>query len=340
MSRKRDLVAVGQPLVDATIDVRSETLQSLGLVGGSSELVNSDVRAAFAFSVVANAPARTPGGSAAVTAMVLAELSGTGAFVGSVGTDMAGSDWIAAVEGAGVQTFVARKRTHTGLCLVMRAAETERSMLTSPGASIELTSDDLPADVIEEAQTLLVGAYLLANDGLRDVLRVCMERAQRSQTKVCFTLASESCVREHREAILELMRIGHVDVWIGNEAEWQALYFPDVQTGATRRAALAAAASHSVNAGVITLGKEGSLALDDGAVEQLAAPIVNVVDDVGAGDGFAAGLLLGLAADRSLLECCAFGNAGAVHSLTRVGGSAPPIVTGRSHVVFEKGTLT
>ena len=70
---------------------------------------------------------------------------------------------------------------------------------------------------------------------------------------------------------------------------------------------------------IVTLGAAGALLVDEGTVELIAAPLVEVVDTTGAGDTFAGALAAEIAAGTPLLEAARFAVRAASLSVTVAG---------------------
>ena len=120
-------------------------------------------------------------------------------------------------------------------------------------------------------------------------------------------------VERHRAALLSFID-AEVDVLFANEAEALALF-------ETRdlNAALAGIRGR-VKIAAVTRGAAGSTILANGQTVQVAAePVMTVVDTTGAGDQYAAGFLVGLAAGRPLSACGALGSLAAAEVIGHFG---------------------
>lgn len=113
--------------------------------------------------------------------------------------------------------------------------------------------------------------------------------------------------------------LAHTDVFSPNMEEARAL--TGLDNPATAAAHLAAWGPRTV---IIKLGPDGALALRDGARVRVAAPPVTVVETVGAGDTFNAGLLYALAHDWPLELALRLAIAVASHA---IGGHTPRCAT-------------
>ena len=86
---------------------------------------------------------------------------------------------------------------------------------------------------------------------------------------------------------------------------------------------------------VITLGKQGVLAVTENQSRLFRNYDVKVVDSTGAGDAFNGGLVTALSEGKNLLEACAFANVVSNLAVTRM-GTAPSMPTRREIDAFLK----
>ena len=107
------------------------------------------------------------------------------------------------------------------------------------------------------------------------------------------------------------------DVFVANEIE--ALSWTRTSDAATAACVLA----DRVGLAVVTRGQAGAVAADRATGDLIEVPgmPVKVVDPTGAGDVFVAGLMAGLARDRSIRESLSLGSVAAALSVQQLGGS-------------------
>src|SRR5262249_55042442 len=147
--------------------------------------------------------------------------------------------------------------------------------------------------------------YALLHDDTRDAARAAIERSQAEWTAV--DVASAELIRRTgADRVLELA--AGVDVLLANEDEALVL------TGADPGGA-AAELGARFRLACVKRGGRGAVARLDGVPLARPAPHVLEHDVAGAGDAFAAGLLVALAAGRSFAEAlesgCRLGTAAA-----------------------------
>jgi ribokinase len=216
-----------------------------------------------------------PGGTAANVAAWAASLGAEAVAVGAVGDDAAGRFLLAELERRRVEPrFATTEGARTGTFVVA-----DGELHVDRGANAVLTPDELPA--IPSADATLVSGYLPT-----DVLASALASA------------SADLVALDAAALVELPAGG--DGVIANERRAQAL------TGEEPEAAVHALAER-YRLACVTLGDRGAIAVLDGRLQRAEPPGRHPRDVPGAGDAFAAGLLVTLARGGSLADALAEG---------------------------------
>jgi ribokinase len=123
----------------------------------------------------------------------------------------------------------------------------------------------------------------------------------------------------------------YIDVLIPNESETSLLTGLPVYGIGQAEAAAQALVRAGARSVVLTLGERGALVVDEGcpAIRLPAFP-AQVVDTTAAGDAFVAGLAVGLAEGKSLVDAARMGNAAGAVAVTRLG--AQPAMPGREDI--------
>ena len=221
------------------------------------------------------------GGQAANTAAWLAVAGARVALVARVGDDSAGRMAVAELEALGVDTRVAVDGERpTGTCVVVVAADGERTMFPDAGANDGLATGDLADDLLVRGDHLHVAGYALLRNGSRAAALSAIERAGAAGMSVSVDPSSAALLSGG------LPRLGKgVGLLLPNALEAAAL------TGREDPVAAARALAESFPEVVVTLGQQGALWTDGDQVIRVAAAAADVVDTTGAGDAFAAGLL-------------------------------------------------
>jgi ribokinase len=256
----------------------------------------------------------TGGGAAANVAAWLASSGTPVALASRAGADLAGRGAVAELHDAGVDVRVAMDAERaTGTCVVVIAADGERTMLPDRGANLALAPEDLPAELFVRGAHLHLSGYVLLHDGPRAAGLAALDHAREAGMTISIDPASAApIVACGVERVLDW--IGGVDLLLPNLGEARVLTGKDEPEAAARALAERAAAREVI----VTLGPAGALWTDGRAVVRAAAPCVErIADTTGAGDAFAAGWLTarGAGADpaTALTAACALGSRAVSH---------------------------
>jgi sugar/nucleoside kinase (ribokinase family) len=259
-----------------------------------------DVVTAAGAAAAVHSEVRVRGGGSALNAAVWAAGEGARAgVIGRIGSDPAGTMVRAALEEARVEAHLSvDPSAPTGTVVY-----TGDGVVADRGATARLSRRDLPRYL--EAHAVLVSGYALLHDDTRDAARAAIERS-RARWTALDVASAELIRRAGAERVLELA--AGVDVLLANEDAALVL------TGAGPGEA-AVALGQRFRLACVTQGPRGATArLDD---RTLSRPAPYVLDHhvAGAGDAFAAGLLVALAAGRAFDEAleagCRLGTAAA-----------------------------
>lgn len=323
--KRYDVVSFGHALVDVQADVSEDFLVRHKMNKNDMTLV-SPAQAAWLYNQMPPAT-ECSGGSGANSMAIVAALGGRSGFMGRVGSDSFGDIFVHDLKKSGV-VYQPRQRDPdpTGRCLVLITPDHKRTMNTSLGCSDKADHSDLDHDLIAKARILLVEGYMFDSPATRAATEAAIDVAKRSNTKVAFTLSSESCIERHRSRFLDLMA-DQADIVLANDGEIKAVY----QTGNLAMARLQA--KQNCRVVVVTKGSDGAELLRGGqTVGVPAVPGVKVVDTTGAGDAFAGGLLYGLAQDMSPSRSMRIGALCAAEVISHRG--ARPVANLKEFVAF------
>lgn len=224
-----------------------------------------------------HAPVRVrAGGTPVNAALAAAGLGARAAVVGRVGADAAGAAVSATLAAAGVEALLTvDQRLATGSFV-----EAGDAVVADRGASAALAPDDVPDPLA--AGAVLVSGYTLLHDDTAPAGRAALERAR---ARFVAVTAVRGLERVHGRA-------AGANVLVANEAEAAAL------TGLpAEQAALELARGYEI--ACVTRGADGAVAASGG---RLARGAALGPDLTGAGDAFAAALLVRLLRGAELAE--------------------------------------
>jgi sugar/nucleoside kinase (ribokinase family) len=313
MSASYDVAAIGNAIVDVIAPAEDAFLAANGLVKGSMMLID-EPRAHELYAKMA-AGVEASGGSAGNTVAGVASLGGAAAYIGKVAEDQLGEVFAHDTRAIGV-AFVTGKLAGgaaTGRCLINVTPDSERTMCTFLGASVELTAADVEPALIEGAAIVYLEGYLFDPPEARRAFAKAAGLARASGRTIALTLSDSFVVERHRESLLAFID-AEVDLLFANEAELTALF----ETDDFAEASLAIRGRCKIVAA--TRGAAGSVVITPAGCQAVPAfPAPRLIDTTGAGDQYAAGFMLALARGRSLEDCARLGGLAAAEVISHYG---------------------
>ena len=280
-----DVCAVGNAIVDVLSPCEPAFLEAQGLTPGSMQLVDEAQSAALYDAMAAGVEAS--GGSAGNTVAGVGSFGGRAAYIGKVAQDTLGEVFSHDIRAAHVHFDTpvleggAGSGFGTGRCLINVTPDGQRTMCTFLGAANQLTTADIDVDLIGDSEIVYLEGYLFDPAPARAAFEAAAAAAHAAGRKVAITLSDSFVVHRWRAELLAFIEAS-ADIVLANEGELHALFETEDFDHA---------AAH--------LGR---------IVEVAALPVDKVVDTTGAGDQYAAGVLLGLARGLSLAEAGALGS--------------------------------
>ncbi|MEC0297334.1 sugar kinase [Peribacillus frigoritolerans] len=247
------------------------------------------------------------------TLIGLAKLGYQTGWMSRVGKDELGKRIIASVRGEGVDTSFVKEdeSAPTGLFLKERTTVDSSKVFyyRKFSAASKMTPADVEESYIAKAEILyLTGITPALSDSCKETVFHAIKVARNNGVKIVFdpnirkTLLDE---KVGRDMLLEI--VAKADIILPGISEGDYLF----QTKDCKQIA-AECKRLGAEMAIVKLGEEGayySTSKDSGYIE--AYPVKTVLDPIGAGDGFAAGVLSGLLDARSIQETvkrgCAIG---------------------------------
>ena len=313
MAYDYDVYALGNAIVDTEISVDDDFLSANGLSKGTMTLVSEQRQAALAHRLTGRPRHGAAGGSAANTAVGVAQFGGSAAFAGKIGSDDDGALYRRSMADAGV-SFEGDEvaGSPTGSSLILVTPDAERTMQTNLGASYHLRAADVDTGRIGRSQVLYVEGYLFASPLTEAVVRHAMTAAASAGIRIALSFSDPSMVVNFGDAIRHATRT-KADLLFCNEHE-AAVY-----TGRERREESLAELARDCPLVFMTVGRDGSLIAEGGRVTKVDGYDVPVVDTTGAGDMYAAGVLYGLTHGLSPAQSGKLGSFASARIVSQVG---------------------
>jgi len=295
--KKFQVVGIGNAVVDVLTKAEDSFLELMGIEKGIMTLVERE-RAEILYGAMEDRT-QAAGGSVANSLAGIGKLGLRTGFVGRVHDDALGHFYADSMEADGtrfVNPPVAGGELPTSRSMIFVSPDGERSMNTYLGISAELGSNDIDLDVARESEIVFLEGYLFDKDKSKEAF-IAMARACRAAGgKAGIAISDPFCVERHRADFLSLIE-NELDYVIGNEAEIKSLWqTSDLEEGLAKTAEICDLVACTRSGDGVSIVASG---------ERVNVPVERIVpvDATGAGDGFAAGFLYGLALGRDMEFC-------------------------------------
>ncbi len=245
-----------------------------------------------------------PGGGPFNTAIALARLGAPTCFVGSVSRDRLGRLLEQTLHAAGVETgSVVRVDAPTPIAIVDTASGEPTYSFYLEGTAHSILGSQLP-ELPAEVTTLHVGTLALATDPPGAEIAELAEREARTRALVVDPNVRPAVIEDRDAYLSRFERLASVADLVKLSVSDIAWLYPGIGTGE----AAAQLLGRGAGCVAVTHGPAGAEAWTGSASAMAAAPRVTVVDTVGAGDAFGAGLLAWLwRSDRSARSLASLG---------------------------------
>ena len=230
-----------------------------------------------------------PGGCAANTAIALGKLGVRAAVCGRVGDDLLGHFVERDLEGREIDTSGIRRTEGYGTSktVIIPVAGEDRRFIHTFGANAALTAGDIEPAALEAAEVVYIGGYLILPSLREDELAERLREARARGTRIVLDVAVPVGQKLPADAASLLLPLA--DYFVPNLDEARAL----TEESDPRRQA-ERFLEHGANTVVIKLGEQGAYVRSGEQAFEVLAPPVEVVEPSGAGDAFAAGLMVGI----------------------------------------------
>jgi len=306
------ILTIGNALVDEIYQVSEEFLAQAGLPKGSMTLVDAPAQRRIREQLKNMKPRRASGGSAANTARGLAHLGIPCGFIGKVGQDETGEFFLSDMKQTGVVPHLGAGTLDSGVALTLMTPDSERTFATYLGSAVQMSAEELDADLIAGFDLIHIEGYLVQDHELFESI---LEIAADEGLMISLDLASYNVV-EANAAFLRDILPGNVDLLFANDMEARAF------TGLDPLPALRRMGEDFLQV-IVKTGPQGSLVAESGRQWTIPAMKADVIDTNGAGDLFAAGYLAGWAHGRSPEECAILGTHCAARVIEVTGTTLP-----------------
>jgi len=252
------------------------------------------------------------GGCALNTANTLGKLELKAGAVGKVGDEIFGDFLISEMNACGVNTEGVKKdhNANTSSVIVMVSSNGERTFLYCPGATEELTIDDIDFSLIEHSKILHIGGVMkLPKLDVAAVLKKAKDFAVTTSLDTDWDPTGrwlslvEPCLR-------------YVDIFTPSMDEAKMIFGKNEP-----QEIMKTALSYGIGIVALKMGEAGCYIKTEDDGFHIPAYKVNVTDTTGAGDSFVGGFLTGIAKGWDLRESGIFANAVGALCVTALGAT-------------------
>lgn len=272
-----------------------------------------------------------PGGAPCNVLAMLSKLGHRTAFVGKVGADMFGKRLRKAISDAGIDAtgLVEDKNVNTTLAFVhtMEDGDREFSFYRNPGADMMLNSADVKEELVLDCRIFHFGTLSMTAENCRKATEDSIDLAKHAGALISFDPNLREPLWDSLATAKEATVYGleHCDILkiSDNEIEWLTGEWDH------KKAAERLKAKYDIPLILVSLGKNGSMALSNSSFAEWPAYKVDTIETTGAGDTFCACALHYILKNgfrdykkAELEEMLRFANAAAAIVTTRKGALA------------------
>ena len=242
------------------------------------------------------------GGGTANVAVQIAKLGEKSKFIGKIGDDPFGEYFRQNLRINGVEDLTSiDDKNPAGLCISMIYDNGERTMIANRGANDYLEKEEIKRYIVEITKSKIIyfsGYSLLSRKNSESVL-YAIKKCHKQNCKICFNPGAPNLIKEDFKKVIR----DFVDILIMNIEEAKNM------TKKNEIGEITKSLNNMVDTAVITMGEDGCIIIPKGDnYMHVGTKKSNVMDTTGAGDAFAAGLIVGKLKGQEDRECARLGN--------------------------------
>jgi fructokinase len=309
----RNILGIGNAIVDVLSKVDDEFLIKNNLVKGSMKLINKSEFENLEKNIKIEKV--VAGGSVANTMAGIAHLRGSSSFIGKINSDKFGDLYKKSLEDIDVNFRYIKKDESlpTGASIILITPDSERTMCTYLGISSHLSADDLSINTILDHELIFLEGYLWDKGTSEKMFKHAINIAKKNKIKIAMSLSDIFCVTRHRQDFYHLLK-NDLDILIGNENEINELTCKKNLLDSINQL------KEFNKLVVITRSEKGSLAIKKNEIINCeSVKVEKVLDLTGAGDLFAAGFLKEYLDKSDIKKCLTTGCIAASKIIQKIG---------------------
>ena len=281
------LCGIGNGLVDLQYEISFEELTELNFNKGNMCLVDGDIQKKLLEKLYGKPHNICSGGSAANTIIAFSQFGGKCAYKTLLGNDKYGHFYANEFKELGIELRAPLiDNKPTGTCVVLITPDSERTMITSLGATALFGVNNIDEDLIRRAEWLYLEGYKLTADSSVEATYHAIKLAKKHNTKIAFTMSDVFVINSFNEQTKQVVE--QSDLIFCNESEAKCLTNQE-----DFESAFIELLKICTNV-ALTRGEFGSIIQWDGQRYEIPAYSTVAIDSTGAGDMYAGGFLYGI----------------------------------------------
>ena len=300
MAKKYDVIALGELLIDFTMN-------------GQSEQGNNMFEAC-------------PGGAPCNVLALLNKMGKKTAFIGKVGKDQFGALLRDTITEAGIDAsnLMVDENVNTTLAFVHTFPDGDRefSFYRNPGADMMLTADEVNPEVVKDTKVFHFGTLSMTHEGVREATKKAVETAKANGCLVSFDPNLRPPLWSSLDLAKEQMEYGFGKCDILKISDNEIQFVSGKEDYDEGIAYLQE--TYNIPLILVSLGPDGSMAFyDNQCIYMPACHMENTIETTGAGDTFM-GCILNYVLDHSLVL-----SGGQIYEMLQIANAAAAFITTR-----------
>jgi sugar/nucleoside kinase (ribokinase family) len=243
------------------------------------------------------------GGCAANTATALAKLGVRVVVAGKVGNDIFGDFIIRDLQRKSVDiSGISRSANHgTSKTVILPVIGKDRRYIHTFGANADFAASDVDPRLSNRSGVFYLGGYLTLPSLRSSELCALLQLAHAGGARTVLDVVLPGDQTDGHPALADVLP--HVDFFLPNDNEAGRL------TGESDTQSQRQLLRYGCDTVVITMGERGALLMNSRETIKMPAFVTQVVDPSGAGDAFAAGVIVGVLEKWEMARTLRFANA-------------------------------
>lgn len=270
---------------------------------------------------------KIPGGKGANQAAAMGKLKSDVKMLGKVGNDGFGLELLNSLksDGVDVENVGIVENTSTGIAMIMVNEDGDNSIVVVPGANFELRPSDITEELIKDCDIVVAQ------------LETPIETIEKA-FKMANQMGKITVLNPAPARVLSPELLANVSLLVPNETEFELLTGVNPITDELLFEGSKLLFERGVKALIVTLGKEGSMYIDEHIHKKISSYDVTAVDTTAAGDSFIGGVVAKIAEGLNVMDSIEFATKVAAITVGRIGAqtSLPSLIDVENFKGYKK----